>query len=80
MSEGVNRSTQIKLILAVVLVVLTVIVVLQNMAPAETRILFMTLEMPRAILLALTLVIGMLAGSLLTLAAMRRERGAKTKT
>ena len=79
MSEGVNRSVQIKLILAVVLVVLTVIVVLQNTAPVETRILFMTLEMPRAALLALTLVIGMLAGSLLTLVAIRREKSPKKK-
>jgi len=79
MSEGVNRSVQIKLILAVVLVVLTVIVVLQNTAPVETRILFMTLEMPRAALLALTLVIGMLAGSLLTLVAIRREKSPRKK-
>lgn len=79
MSEGVNRSVQIKLILAVVLVVLTVIVVLQNTAPVETRILFMTLEMPRAALLALTLVIGMLSGSLLTLVAIRREKSPKKK-
>ncbi len=79
MSEGVNRSVQIKLILAVVLVVLTVIVVLQNTAPVETRILFMTLEMPRAALLALTLVIGMLSGSLLTLVAIRREKSPRKK-
>lgn len=79
MSEGVNRGVQVKLILAIVLVVLTVIVVLQNTAPVETRILFMTLEMPRAALLALTLLIGMLAGCLLTLVAIRRGSDSKSQ-
>lgn len=79
MSQGVNRSVQIKVILALVLVVLTMIVVLQNTALVETRILFLTVEMPRAALLALTLVIGMLAGSLLTLVAIRREQAPKDK-
>lgn len=79
MSQGINRSAQFKLITAVVLVVLTVIVVLQNTAPVETRILFMTMEMPRAALLALTLLIGMLTGSLLTLVVIRHEKASKDK-
>ncbi len=76
-SQGVDRRVQVKLIVAVVLVVLTVIVVLQNTAPVETRILFITVEMPRAALLALTLLIGMLVGTLLTLVTIRRRHERK---
>lgn len=74
MSQGIDRSVQVKLVVAIVLIILTAIVVLQNTAPVETRILFMTLEMPRAALLALTLLIGMLVGSLVTLVVIRREQ------
>ncbi|MGY6552950.1 MAG: lipopolysaccharide assembly protein LapA domain-containing protein [Wenzhouxiangella sp.] len=77
MSQGVDRSIQIKLVVAIVLIVLALIIVLQNTAPVETRILFMTLEMPRAALLSLTLLIGMLVGSLVTLVVIRRERNKK---
>jgi len=74
MSQGIDRSVQIKLVVAIVLILLILIVVLQNTAPVETRILFMSLEMPQAALLSLTLLIGLLAGSLVTLVVIRRER------
>ena len=52
----------IKIIGVVTLLVLIVIVVLQNTESVETKILFMTITMPRAILLLATGVIGFLIG------------------
>ena len=52
----------IKIIGIVALLVLIVIVVLQNTESVETKILFMTITMPRAILLMATGVIGFLIG------------------
>ena len=60
-----------RLILIAVIAVLTLIVVLQNMEPAETDILFFTLIMPRAFLLALTALAGFVVGLLV---ALRRHR------
>ncbi len=52
----------IKIIGVVVLLALIVIIVLQNTESVETKILFMTITMPRAILLMATGVIGFLIG------------------
>jgi len=49
------------------LFVVIAIVVLQNMAAVETNILFYTIEMPRAILLALTAFLGFCAGLMVAL-------------
>jgi uncharacterized integral membrane protein len=49
---------------------LTLIVILQNMEVVETRLLFFTVSMPRALLLALTALAGFAAGLLV---ALRRE-------
>ena len=53
---------QAKIILAAGVAILTVIVVLQNTAPVETRLLFATVKMPRAALLFITLVVGFVLG------------------
>lgn len=53
-----------KLIGIVVVVLLTVIVVLQNIETVNTKILFLTLSMPRAALLFGTLGVGFIAGIL----------------
>jgi uncharacterized integral membrane protein len=47
------------------LVLLVIIVVFQNTAVVDTKILFMTISMPRALLLFVTLLIGVLAGLLI---------------
>ena len=52
-----------KLIAALVIVSLVLIVVLQNTQPVETKILFVTLTMPRAALLAITMLIGIGVGN-----------------
>jgi uncharacterized integral membrane protein len=54
-----------KLILAVVLVALLIVVVLQNTETVDTRLLFVTVTMPRAALLLVTFLAGGLFGLLL---------------
>lgn len=56
-----------KLVAALVLIVVVLIVVFQNTQPVETKILFVTLTMPRAALLAITMLIGIGAGILFSL-------------
>lgn len=51
-----------KIIGALVVAVLVLIVVLQNTQPVETKILFATVSMPRALLLFITLLVGFLLG------------------
>ena len=60
-----------KLIAAIVAGVLAVIVIVQNTATVETHILWITISMPRAVLLALTFALGVLSGILFS---MRRRR------
>ena len=51
-----------RLIVAAVLVVLLLILIVQNTESVETRILFITVTLPRAVLLGVTLVLGWLIG------------------
>ena len=53
---------KLKISAAVVLFVLVVIVIFQNTEPVETRLLFATFTMPRAALLASTMLIGVTGG------------------
>jgi len=61
------------------LAVVVVIVVLQNTGPVETRLLFATVTMPRAVLLFVTLLVGFVLG--LVAAGWRGHKpGKKTDT
>ena len=51
--------------IALLLLVFVAVVVLQNTETVETRLLFATVSMPRAMLLGGTLAIGVLSGFLL---------------
>jgi len=53
-----------KQVVAIVAGIIVVIVILQNTATVETHILWITISMPRAILLALTFAVGVLSGIL----------------
>ncbi len=55
-----------KLIAAAVLALLGVIIILQNTEPVVTRILFLSITMPRAILLMGTTLIGFALGVLVS--------------
>ncbi len=56
-----------KIIAAAILAVLAIIVFIQNTEPVETRILFMTVTMSRALLLVVTLLLGFVLGALAAL-------------
>ena len=55
---------QIKTIVALVLAGLLLVVILQNTDQTSTRLLFVTVTMPRAALLACTMLIGVIIGAL----------------
>lgn len=50
-----------------ILAALTVVIVLQNLERVDTRILFFTISMPRALLLTLTALAGFAVGMLTAL-------------
>ena len=59
---GNDMMQKIKLVVIAILAVLVLIVALQNTANVETKLLFATVTMPRAILLFVMLVIGFVIG------------------
>jgi len=59
-----KKAAQAKVVLVAILALLAVIVLLQNMATVETKLLFWAIPMPRALLLLITLGIGFVAGLL----------------
>ena len=61
-SETGSTLRRIKFIVIAVLAVLVLIVALQNTANVETKLLFATVTMPRAILLFVMLLIGFVIG------------------
>ena len=71
--------SRLKLITIAVLAVLVGILVLQNTQPVETRVLFATVTMPRAVLLFVTALIGFALGVLVSLAVVRKKGKAETE-
>ena len=66
--------TKLKLIVLLVLSVLAIVLILQNTQAVETRLLFVTITMPRAALLVLTLMLGFTCGILVAIAAGKRRK------
>ncbi|MBI9090585.1 MAG: LapA family protein [Desulfobacterium sp.] len=64
---------KVKMIAALLLVAVGLVVVLQNTQPVETRFLFMTVTMPRAVLLIITMLIGIAVGILVALGLSGRK-------
>lgn len=64
---------KVKLIGIGILALAIFIIVLQNTESVETRILFITLAMPRAVLLASTGLVGFLAGLLTAIHVGKKE-------
>jgi uncharacterized integral membrane protein len=62
-----------KHILWIILLILVVIVILQNTASVETKILFVTITMPRAVLLFITGVLGYAIGAITTLSLCKKS-------
>lgn len=65
---------QIKVAVSSLIAALILIIILQNTAPVETRILFMTFVMPRAALLFITAVLGFLCGALVTMITLTKNK------
>lgn len=63
-----------KLIVTAILSFLVLIVVLQNTEPVETKILFISITMPRAVLLFGTTMIGFALGVLVSFTMMKNRR------
>ena len=61
------QASKGRLILILVLCVLLLIVIIQNMEAVSTRILFVTVTMPRSALLFITMVVGFVLGLIVAL-------------
>ena len=59
-------ATKVKLVGALVLALMVAVLILQNTDEVETRLLFATVTMPRAVLLFLTALLGFAAGILVS--------------
>ena len=62
-----------KMIATAILALLGVIIILQNTEPVETKLLFLSITMPRAILLMGTTLIGFALGVLVSFFFQRKE-------
>ena len=63
-----------KLISIAILAILGIIIILQNTEQVETKILFLSITMPRAILLMGTTLIGFAIGILVSLFFQRKDQ------
>jgi uncharacterized integral membrane protein len=72
-TTNMKRATLVQLVVSILLGVLALIIVLQNTAPVETRVLFTTVTMSGALLLLCTLVIGFIAGVAAAMVMIRRR-------
>ena len=71
---------KVKLIAIIVISILAFIIFLQNTESVETKILFMKVAMPRAILLVSTFIVGFVAGTITTSMLLRKSGKKKTVT
>jgi len=68
-----EKKDKIKLIALIVVAVLTIIIFLQNTEVVEARILLLTIQMSRALLLMLTFALGLLTGILIATNFLRKK-------
>ena len=57
---------KIRNIIIILLVVLAIIIIFQNTQAVETKLLFVTVTMPRALLLMVTFLVGLAVGFILS--------------
>jgi uncharacterized integral membrane protein len=67
-----------KLISTAILALIGVIIILQNTEPVETKLLFFSITMPRAILLMATTFIGFSLGVLVSVFFKRKDQPQKS--
>jgi uncharacterized integral membrane protein len=63
-----------KLIVAALIAVLVIIVIFQNRGSVQVKLLWATVAMPRAMLLAVTFLVGAIGGLLLASNILRRSK------
>lgn len=63
-----------KIIAILILALLVLIVIMQNTAPVQTDILFISFQLPRALLLFITTLIGFILGLLVGLARNSKKK------
>jgi len=68
-----EKKDKIKLIALIVVAVLAIIIFLQNTEVVEARILLLTIQMSRALLLMLTFALGLLTGILVATNFLRKK-------
>jgi uncharacterized integral membrane protein len=68
---------KVTLIIILIVAVLGIIVVLQNTQAVDTRILFITVTMPRAVLLFVATMFGFAVGVLVSIALLRKSKSGK---
>ena len=66
--------TRTKVVITTILALLVFIVILQNTAAVETKILFVTITMPRAVLLIGTTLVGFLLGVLVAFRMAKQKK------
>jgi len=66
---------KVKLIAIVVVSILTIIILGQNTEPVQARVLFVSVQMSRALLMMLTFVLGFVAGILVPTYFLRKTSG-----
>lgn len=71
-----KKRPSIRIVIVILIAVLALILVFQNTETVETRILFATIAMPRAVLLVVTFLLGMMVGLLVNFL---KKRPAKKK-
>lgn len=72
---------KVRLALAALAALILIILILQNTEDVETRILFVTVVMPRAVLIAITALFGFVIGVLAAvLYSRKKERKADAET
>lgn len=62
-----------KLVLIIILIALGAIIVLQNTAEVETRILWYSITMPRAVLLLVTGIVGFAVGVIACMGTRKKD-------
>ena len=70
---------KVRLIAAAVVALLLIILILQNTEPVETRLLFATVSMPRALLITITALSGFMIGVLAALIFSRKNGPAQNQ-
>jgi len=71
-----NRMQILKIVVVAIIAIAMIVVIAQNTAAVDTRLLFVTVTMPRALLLLLTLATGFVLGLFFSAAIIRRKKQA----